>query len=153
VKAKQRRVRTAIRYVRRSLKEPEPVARGIGVGFFIGFLPLMGLQIVLAVLIAGLLNANRIVAALATLVTNPFTAIPTSIASLWIGDLILPGAITWPESMKELSISFLWSASGPIAAAYLVGCAALAVIAGVGGYVFARAYAIGMKKRGKGCLG
>jgi len=103
----KRKIKTIFRVFRRSLKEPESVARAIGVGFFIGFLPVIGLQIFLAVVVAGFVNANRIVAALATLVTNPLTSVPTSFASLWIGDLILPGAITWPESMKELSLNFI----------------------------------------------
>lgn len=145
---KKRKVKTAFRVFRRSLKEPEAVARAVGVGFFIGFLPLMGLQFVLAVLIAGFLSANRIVAALATLITNPLTAIPTSFASLWVGDQILPGAIEWPESISELGLSFLWNSSGPIAAAYLTGCAAIAVFAGLAGYILVRTFAFGARRFG-----
>jgi uncharacterized protein (DUF2062 family) len=64
------------------------VARGIALGLFVGFLLPIG-QIVLAALLALSLRANVVIAATATLVTNPLTFPPIYFAAYKLGCGIL----------------------------------------------------------------
>lgn len=135
------------RYICKSSKDPESLARGLGLGLFVGFLPSIGFQIVLALLLAGLLNANRVVAMAGTLVSNPFTALPLSAFSLWLGDLILPGTALGNFSVETFEFSQLWNSSGQLGIAYLVGCVSLSIIASVLGYGSARLYYATVKRQ------
>jgi uncharacterized protein len=54
--------------------EPKEIAMGFSVGIFIGMTPAMGFHTVIAVFIATLFKWNKISAALAVWITNPFTA-------------------------------------------------------------------------------
>jgi uncharacterized protein len=58
----------------------ETVARGMVVGTFMGLMPFFGLQIFLSMLICYVWRVNFTVAALATLISNPFTTPPI----LWL---------------------------------------------------------------------
>jgi uncharacterized protein len=54
--------------------EPKEIALGFSVGIFIGMTPAMGFHTVIAVFIVTLFKGNKISAALAVWITNPFTA-------------------------------------------------------------------------------
>ena len=124
----------------RSSKNPESIARGVGLGLFIGFLPTIGFQIILALLLAGFLNANKLVAALGTLVTNPFTAIPIAAFSLWLGDLVLPGTNLSGFSIENFKWSQLLDFSGQLGLSYLLGCLILSVFSSLIGYGAVKIY-------------
>lgn len=145
--SKKSRWQVIYRYLCRSSKDPESLARGVGLGLFIGFLPAIGFQIILAVLTAEFFNANRLVSVLGTLVTNPFTAIPVSAFSLWLGDWILPGTKLAGLSIQDFEFSKLLDSSAHLGFAYLLGCIVLSLTAGVLGYVTAKLYLL--KNRGK----
>lgn len=138
--AKRSKWQVFYRYVCRSSRNPESLARGIGLGLFIGFLPSVGFQVILAFLLAGFFNANRIVAMVGTLVTNPFTTLPLSAFSLWFGDLVLPGTALANISLRNFDFSSVWDSSAQLGLAYLVGCLSLSVIAGTLGYGSAKLY-------------
>lgn len=138
--AKKSRWQIIYRYVCRASKNPESLARGVGLGLFIGFLPAIGFQVILAFLTAGIFNANRIVTMLGTLVTNPFTAIPVSAFSLWLGDWILPGTNLIGLSVKDFEWSQFFSSSGQLGVAYIVGCLTLSVTASLIGYGATKIY-------------
>lgn len=67
--SKKTRWQVIYRYICRSSKNPESLARGVGLGLFIGFLPAIGFQLILAFMTAGFFSANRLVTMLGTLVT------------------------------------------------------------------------------------
>lgn len=135
--AKTMRLRSIYRYILRANQDPESMARGVGLGLFIGMLPSFGIQIILAVAVAGLVNANRIVAAAGTLITNPFTMLPLTLFSVWIGDVILPGAPL--VQTQDLSWEVLFKDSR-LLQAYLLGCLTLSFIFGAFGYIGALSY-------------
>jgi uncharacterized protein len=54
--------------------KPKEIALGFSVGIFIGMTPVMGFHTVIAIFIATLFKWNKISAALAVWITNPFTA-------------------------------------------------------------------------------
>lgn len=138
--AKKSRWKVIYRYLCRSAKRPESLARGVGLGLFIGFLPSLGFQVFIAFITAGFFNANRLVTVLGTLVTNPLTVIPVSAFSVWIGDLILPGAIISEISEQKFDFSTLINSSGQLGLAYVVGCLALSITSSLVGYAMAKIF-------------
>lgn len=138
--AKKSRWKVIYRYLCRSAKRPESLARGVGLGLFIGFLPSLGFQVFIAFMTAGFFNANRLVTILGTLVTNPLTVIPVSAFSVWIGDLILPGAIISEISEQKFDFSTLINSSGQLGLAYVVGCLALSITSSLVGYAMAKIF-------------
>ena len=67
------------------------VARGVALGLFVGFVLPIG-QIVVAALLASSARGNLLVAALATLVTNPVTIPPIYYAAFRTGSVLLGSA-------------------------------------------------------------
>ena len=138
--AKKNRWQVIYRYICRSSKNPESLARGVGLGLFIGFLPAIGFQMILALVTASFFNANRLIAVLGTLVTNPFTAIPISAFSLWLGDWILPGTRLSGITMDNFEWSRLFESSGQLGLSFLTGCLVLSIISSLIGYGITKAY-------------
>jgi len=68
---------------------PQYLARGIASGVFSGCFPLFGLQIIIGVAIATVIRGNRIMAAAATWVSNPFTYVPLFAFNYQVGDRLL----------------------------------------------------------------
>ena len=138
--AKKRDWKVIRRYLTRSARDTESLSRGVGLGIFIGLLPSVGFQVVLAFFLAGFLSANRVVAVLGTLITNPFTTIPLSVFSLWVGDLILPGSTLANYQVEGFTWSEISSKSSNLLSAYLIGCLALSRVGGSLSYLVMRVY-------------
>ena len=83
----------AIRYVvyrmRRLPDQPHRVARGVFAGFFIGFLPLPGLQFLAAWGAARLVRGNVLAALLGTFNTNPVTTPFFAVLAMSLGHWIM----------------------------------------------------------------
>ncbi len=81
------------RYYLKKLTElresPDKTARGLAVGVFIGFLPIIGFQVITAVTIALIARASKVAAAVGTHVTNPWTTIPILILDYYVGCFVL----------------------------------------------------------------
>lgn len=58
-------------------------------GIFMGFLPLPVVGIPLAILLAWVLGANRVVVIPLLFVTNPLTVVPVYVLSYWLGCWVL----------------------------------------------------------------
>lgn len=69
---------------------PHRIALGVAVGIFIGFSPTIGLQMVLALALAALLGANRLVCIPMVWITNPVTLGPIYWACWRVGSALLP---------------------------------------------------------------
>lgn len=81
------------------------VARGVALGLFVGFIIPVG-QIVVAALLAATARGNLLVAAVSTLVTNPFTFPPIYYAAWRTGRFLLG---PWREGAGG------WALSEPVA--------------------------------------
>ena len=72
------RFRPVLRFVKTRILHiddaPDRIARGIAAGLFTAYLPLFGLHLILALLLAAILRANKVMAILFVWVSNPFTA-------------------------------------------------------------------------------
>ncbi len=53
---------------------PHEISLGVGVGFFVGMTPFLGVHVILAVFVAALFKWNKIAAGIGAWITNPITA-------------------------------------------------------------------------------
>jgi len=70
---------------------PEQLARGMASGVFSGCYPLFGFQTIIGIAVATVLRGNRIMAAAATWVSNPFTYVPIFAFNFQVGHWMLGG--------------------------------------------------------------
>jgi len=103
----------------------ETVARGMALGIFAGLILPVG-QVFLAAALAPAVRANLVVAAAATLITNPFTFPLIYWAAYQVGDTVL-GNLTQQQATAL-------AASLPI----IVGLLIFAVLGAIAGYVAVR---------------
>ena len=69
---------------------PHAIALGAALAVFVAFLPLIGLQTVIAIGLAALFRANKAVCVPIVWITNPFSAVPIYTACLILGRAIWP---------------------------------------------------------------
>jgi len=77
---------------------PQPIARGIAIGVFFAYLPLLGLQMILAFFFATWFKANKIIALMSTWISNPLTAMIIFYPSYRVGRFIA----SWFQQKPEL---------------------------------------------------
>ncbi|WP_416674294.1 DUF2062 domain-containing protein [Egbenema bharatensis] len=81
---------------------PEVIARGLAIGVFAGWFPWFGLQTLIAIALAILLRGNKVVAAAATWISNPFTYVPIFAFNYQVGRWLL-GRTDEPFDIAMLS--------------------------------------------------
>lgn len=106
----------------------EALAKGVAVGMFIGMLPLIGLQILTSAIICYFLRANIAAAALATLVSNPFTAPGLIWAQLELGHWIAPAFVGMDNTHYEGTAKFLVAYGKPLLVGSLVSAAVCGIL-------------------------
>lgn len=101
---------------------PGLTAAALGLGVAVGFLPIVPLQGLTALLLAFLFRLNRMAALVGTLVWQPFTA-PFILAAEWgVGKLVLAPFVSGPESAAG---RYFWPlVPGSLIVALLAGLAA-----------------------------
>lgn len=85
----------------------ETVALGLAVGVFAGALPLLSVQMVIAVALALLLRANPIAAALGTWWTNPFNWAVVYPLFYMLGKFFVPGEVEHVSVPDLIQMPFL----------------------------------------------
>ncbi|MBO4710439.1 DUF2062 domain-containing protein [bacterium] len=71
--------------------EPHDIALGLAIGIFIGFLPIMGIQMAVAGLAClPFKRANKAAAVAGVWITNPLTVIPIYAFIYWVGTFFYP---------------------------------------------------------------
>ncbi len=86
--------RDTLRYLFLQRDAPESIALGVALGVFIAFTPTLGVQVVLALLAASALRANRLAALPPLAITNALTAGPIYGLECWLGAALLPNTHT-----------------------------------------------------------
>lgn len=84
-------LRRAVRTLGRATGSAHQIALGVAIGFFIGWLPIVGIQMVVAVVVCTIFRANRVVPIFPIWLTNPVTIIPIYSFNYWIGWLLVGG--------------------------------------------------------------
>lgn len=85
------RLRPVLRWIIKLRSSPKAIAGGLGLGTFIAFTPTMGVQLLLAVVVATFLNLNRPAAMIPVWITNPITVAPIYTFNYWLGCRIWDG--------------------------------------------------------------
>jgi len=89
--------------IKRLRGDPDYLARGIGFGVFMGVLPLVPVQTLLLIPLSVAFRVSTIAALIAaTLISNPLTFLPQYYITWRIGNLLLPGRISWPHLEQAL---------------------------------------------------
>ncbi len=84
--------------------DPHSLAKGIGFGLFIGVVPLFPVQTIILIPLALLLRINPLAAFIASSVaSNPLTFLPQYYYTWKVGNMILPGRVSW-EHLQEIMI-------------------------------------------------
>ncbi|MEA5452770.1 DUF2062 domain-containing protein [Leptolyngbya sp. CCNP1308] len=112
---------------------PEQLARGMAAGVFAGCFPLFGFQTILGVAVATVLRGNRLMAAAATWVSNPFTYVPIFAFNYQVGHWLLGGGPT--QTFKDLDTLNSWMDMGTeVSVRLMLGSAVVGLVAGVASY-------------------
>jgi uncharacterized protein (DUF2062 family) len=91
--------------VKRLRGTPEYLARGIGLGVFMGVLPLVPIQTLILVPLSAALQVSTVAALIASvMVSNPLTFLPQYYLTWKLGNFILPGRISW-EHLQEILVT------------------------------------------------
>jgi uncharacterized protein len=109
---------------------PERLARGMAIGVFTGFFPLIGTQIIAALLLAIPFRANKLAAALGTWVSNPLTSLPLYLFNFKVGRALLGSTANF--SLDGLSSTeILLALKEEFLTALLAGCLVSGLVASV----------------------
>ena len=125
-------------YYNKAVREkgtPEYIARGWGIGMFIGFAVPFGLQLIVSIPLAFLLKGSKLGATVGTLATNHFTIFIIYPFQCWLGSRLLGSSITFAEIEKQLEMVFknqdyatLFSLGKTLIASFFIGGFLLAFI-------------------------
>lgn len=134
---------------------PHRLALGVGLATLVAFLPLVGIQTILAVALAALFRANKAVCVPVVWITNPITLWPIYGGCLALGRFILPGGTAHASEVDTLSQLatrtggfsdlftlafwgdfFTWAAG--LGVELWVGCIIVGVVFGVASYFASR---------------
>ena len=131
------RMRRSIRWLWAQEGTPGQRARGVAAGVFCGCYPFFGLQIIFSIGLASALRGNHLLAAAATLISNPFTYIPLYWFNYLVGcQLLGPGR--GGINLAEFNRSSLWAQGWEFTQRILLGSSAvgmvLAIASGLAAY-------------------
>ena len=88
------RFRPVLRFVKFRIlhvdDSPQRMARGVAAGFFVAYLPFIGLHLLLAFLLAQLIRANKVLALIAVWICNPLTFVLIYYPCYRLGRFVLP---------------------------------------------------------------
>ncbi len=90
-KPRRATLRRRLRWLIALRGSPEAIAGGVAIGMFVAFTPTIGLQMVIAALLATLLKANRPAAVAIVWLTNPLTVPPLFAGTYWVGTFFHAG--------------------------------------------------------------
>ncbi len=133
------KIRRLVRYYyHKAVREkgsPEYIARGWGIGMFIGFAVPFGLQLAVSIPLSFLLKGSKLGATVGTLATNHFTIFIIYPFQCWLGSRLLGSSLTFAEIEKQLEMVFknqdyatLFSLGKTLIASFFIGGFLLAFI-------------------------
>lgn len=85
--------------------DPGYLARGVTIGTFLGFAPLLPFKTILILLLTMVIPSSTVAAILCTtLICNPLTYVPLYYLAWYIGNLLLPGRASWEILNNSLQL-------------------------------------------------
>ena len=122
------------------------VAVGFAAGMFVGFLPIIPFQTVVAVAVAFPVRGSKIAAALGTWISNPINMIPFYLMLYYAGKLIIPWEVP-PFDPDLLELTVMLEQGWNWFLVMLVGGVFLGVPASIISYFLARRAISGYRRR------
>ncbi|WP_299412610.1 DUF2062 domain-containing protein [Acaryochloris sp. IP29b_bin.148] len=114
---------------------PDAIARGLAVGAFAGMFPIFGFQILFGVFLAAWVRGNKLTAAAATWISNPFTYLPLFAFNFRVGQWLLQAKEFEFGQLQQLHWQELLALGPNFIATWLAGCFVMGCLAGVIGYI------------------
>ena len=136
VQISRRRIRRSIRWLWAQEGTPGQRARGVAAGVFCGCYPFFGFQIILSVGLASALRGNHLLAAAATLISNPFTYFPLYWFNFQVGCWIL-GPPRNIINIASLTPNTAWEQGWSFSSRLLLGSSAVASVSAIAISTFA----------------
>ena len=124
-----RKIRKFIFWVWGQEGSPYKRACGLGLGVFSACLPFFGLQTLIGIFLAKIFNANSLLAALGTWISNPITYLPLYWLNYRIGSFLLDEANTSVD-FSHFTINLLWSQGWYLSSRLLIGSIVVGLISG-----------------------
>ena len=116
---------------------PHSIALGMALGIFIAVFPTFGLGLILAVIFAQLIRANKAAALLGTAAFGAGFLSPFYWgASIYIGNLMLRMDLNITEIMKNVKAGDYAGIAKPVLIAYIAGNVLLSALCAIAGYYF-----------------
>ena len=115
---------------------PHAIALGLAVGVFVGLLPVVPFQILIAVPIAFVLRGSKIAAALGTWVSNPLNWVPVYMLFYYVGKAIVPFEVP-PFDPSQLEMKRLFAMGWQFFAVMMVGGLVVAIPSAIVSYFIA----------------
>lgn len=140
----------------RSNGTPHGIAMAVALGLFVGCIFPMGTQTLPAILLAFILRVDKLLAFIATWITNPYTVPFIYPLFCYTGAKILGSSLTFSRIEKdllEISQSFSWHALKKLGielgASFFVGALFYGIIVSIAGYFAVRLVITKYRKRKK----
>lgn len=84
-------LRRVLRALGKATGTAHQIAFGVAIGFFIAWLPIMGIQMIVAIAICQIVGANKVVPIFPVWLTNPVSFIPIYSFNYWVGWKLVGG--------------------------------------------------------------
>ena len=91
---------------------PHRIALGVAIGFFCGWTPAIGIQMMMVLVLATLLRANKLVGLPIVWITNPLTAAPVYYFNWLVGRGLTSGILRHDQATRESFIKTVESFGG-----------------------------------------
>tara|TARA_B100001250_G_scaffold123233_1_gene104625 strand:+ start:533 stop:1015 length:483 start_codon:yes stop_codon:yes gene_type:complete len=125
-----KRIRKSISWFRNHKGSPSQRSLGFGVGIFCGCFPFFGLQTLMGVFLAKILQGNSIFAVLGTWISNPLTYVPLYYFNYRVGSILLDIDRSIDE-VTAIATNDMWSQGWYISSRILVGSICVGFVTGI----------------------
>ena len=127
-----KRIRKFIFWLWNQEGSPFQRALGFGVGIFSGCFPFFGLQTLMGVFLAKIFKGNRILAAVGTWISNPFTYLPLYYFNYRVGSLLIYNDNDIVD-FSHLTTNELWSQGWYLSSRLIMGSISVGLVTGIMG--------------------
>ena len=129
-----KRIRKFISWLWNQQGSPSQRAFGFAVGIFSGCFPFFGFQTLMGVFLAKIFKGNRILAAVGTWISNPFTYVPLYYFNYRVGSLLL-NTDQYIVDYTHIATGKLWSQGWYLSSRLLMGSICVGFVTGIiGGF-------------------
>ena len=129
-----KRIRKFISWLWNQEGSPSQRALGFGVGIFCGCFPFFGLQTLMGIFLAKIFKGNRILAAVGSWISNPFTYVPLYYFNYRIGSLLL-NKDRYVVDVSHITTHDLWSQGWYLSSRLIMGSICVGLLTGlIGGF-------------------